>query len=139
MLKDKSPVVFLDADGNEISNDPLWHAQKVMRDRGIPFGASQPTEAEVQTDELSGGNGQSGNPATPPQGQVNEQTQSDDDDELEQDDDTPTYADVKGKDLTELAKSRGVELTPGIKAGEVRAALIEQDKAAAAKADDTQE
>ena len=31
------PVVFLDSAGNEISNDPVWHAQKVMREAGVSF------------------------------------------------------------------------------------------------------
>lgn len=30
MADDNKPVVFLDAEGNEISNDPRWHAQKLL-------------------------------------------------------------------------------------------------------------
>lgn len=30
MTDDNKPVVFHDADGNEISNDPRWHAAKLL-------------------------------------------------------------------------------------------------------------
>lgn len=55
-MASNDPVVFLDADGNEISNDPRFHARKFSeqeeeRRRNLENAAD---EEEIQTDDLDG-------------------------------------------------------------------------------------
>ena len=98
-------VVFLSASGEEISNDPIWLAQKTLREAGV-----ETTQPPQETDQ----------------------------EDLEDDDEsTGDYSEVKGKDLTALAKERNISLKnedgSAKKAGDVRAELIAQDEANKAK------
>lgn len=112
------PVVFLDSAGNEISNDPVWHAQKTLRAAGVSFENSQP-DAQARLLEQQ-------NAAT-----------DDDDAELEAEAAEPeqdvdesgarTYKELKGADLKSLANSRGVDITGAKTVGDVRKALIAAD------------
>jgi len=101
MAKHES-VTFLSATGEEISNDPVWHAQRVLRAAGVETPQAAPSTEE-------------------------------DDDLDDEDEPTGDYSDVKGKDLTALAKERSISLKnedgTAKKAGEVRAELIAQDAA----------
>ncbi len=90
------PVVFENSRGEEISNDPVWQARRTPDQAGL---ASAP------------GNTFEGNTSARPE----------DDDYV-----LTGYEDVKGAELADLAKSRGIEYK-GKKAGEVRAALAAQD------------
>jgi hypothetical protein len=112
------PVVFLDSAGNEISNDPVWHAQKTLRDRGISFDASQPetmqrapqdTAAASDEDDLDV-------PEAPPEPAVD-------------DDGNRTYKELSGAELKSLANNRGVDTKGLTKVGQVRNALMEADAA----------
>jgi sRNA-binding protein len=112
------PVVFLDAAGSEISNDPVWHAQKTLRSAGVSFDNSQP---DAQARRLEQAN------ATTP----------DDDDELEAEDAEPevqvdddgnrTYKELKAAELKSLANSRGVDIKGAKTVGDVRKALVGAD------------
>ena len=117
------PVVFLDSAGNEISNDPVWHAQKVMREAGVSFENSQPEQAQRLLE------------------QQNAATDDDDEDlpesepEAQLDDDGKrTYKELKSPELKSLAASRGVDITSAKTVGDVRKALIAADTAAAGDA-----
>lgn len=46
------PVVFLDSAGNEVSNDPVWHAQRTLREAGV--GQAQDEDLPGDYDGLSG-------------------------------------------------------------------------------------
>lgn len=115
------PVVFLDSVGNEISNDPVWHAQKTLRAAGVSFENSQP-DAQARLLEQ-------------------QNATADDDDELETADTEPevdtddsgarTYKELKGADLKSLASTRGVDITGARTVGDVRKALIGADAEAA--------
>ena len=117
------PVVFLDSAGNEISNDPVWHAQKTLRAAGVSFEQSQP-DAQARLLE-----------------QQNAATDDDDEDlpesepEAQLDDDGKrTYKELKSPELKSLAASRGVDITSAKTVGDVRKALIAADTAAAGDA-----
>lgn len=122
MAKTNDEVVFLDADGNEISNDPRFLARKTLEAAGVDTNSAGDDELkaenarlQAQIAELLAGAGKS--------------EDLEDDGEAEGD-----YSDVKGKDLVNLAKDRGIELTvegKKLTAPEVRAALVAQDKAQA--------
>jgi hypothetical protein len=122
MAKTNDEVVFLDADGNEISNDPRFLARKTLEAAGVDTNSAGDEELkaenarlQAQIAELLAGAGKS--------------EDLEDDGEAEGD-----YSDVKGKDLVNLAKDRGIELTvegKKLTAPEVRAALVAQDKAQA--------
>jgi hypothetical protein len=116
------PVVFLDSAGNEISNDPVWHAQKTLRAAGVSFDNSQP-DAQARLLE-----------------QQNAASTEDDDDEIDADaepeqdldgDGNRTYKELKGAELKSLANTRGVDITGAKTVGDVRKALIGADTAAA--------
>lgn len=51
------PVTFLSAEGEEISNDPVWHAQRVLRQAGVetPQAAPKTAEEELEDDDESTG------------------------------------------------------------------------------------
>ncbi len=124
MTKDQY-VTFLSASGEEISNDPRWLAEKTLREAGVEIdsnsGSSELTEqiaakdAEIEALKAA-------------------LAAKDIDDSLE-DEDEPTgdYSSITGKDLTALAKDRGISLKnedgSAKKAGEVRAELVAQDQA----------
>jgi len=118
MTDSKEIVTFLDANGNEISNDPRWHAKRILAESGVDAGGSS---ADVQT-------------------QIAEKDKeiealraalaAKETEEALEDDEEPTgdYSDIKGADLAKLAKERGIDVK-GKKAGQVRAELIAQDQA----------
>ena len=122
MAQTTNEVVFLDADGNEISNDPRFLARKTLEAAGVDTNSAGDEELKAENARL--------------QAQIAELLAAggksedlEDDGEAEGD-----YSDVKGKDLVNLAKERGIELTvegKKLTAPEVRAALVAQDKAQA--------
>lgn len=124
-------VVFEDAEGNIISNDPLYLAKKRV------FEAGQGVDPDEEIRAI-----QSGKKAKASKSD-DESTPSDDDEAItddESEDEAPRdYKDVSGKDLTDLAKERGIDLTENKTVGAVRAALVAQDEAAKASADTNQE
>ena len=120
MAKTNDEVVFLDADGNEVSNDPRFLARRTLGvdntntvDEAL---AAENAALKAQIQELLAAQSHS--------------------EELEDDDEsTGDYSDVKGPELAKLAKDRGIAITKEdgskLKAGEVREALVAQDKAQA--------
>ena len=106
-------VTFEDSAGNVISNDPRYHALKTLEDSGISFADSQPETLAAKAAEKA----QAGveNTSSAKSGPEN-------------------YEDVKGKDLGKLAKDREIEIK-GLKASQVRAALMAQDADKAAQAE----
>jgi hypothetical protein len=128
-------VVFEDSQGNEISNDPRWKAAKTLEAAGVEVGKSDSlTDAErAELEELREFKRTQGVAQAPNEfngtADVEEQEEDDDDDE-----ENP-YAEVKGAALATLAKERGIKLTAEdgtkLKAGQVRAALADQDLGAA--------
>lgn len=115
-------VVFLDSAGNEISNDPIWHAQKRLAEAGLGDGPTPQVGVAV------------GIPAVP--------LGASDDDSI--DSATPadldssgnrTYKELNGQELQALAKERNVDITGLKKVGEVRDALKKADADAAAQAE----
>ena len=121
-------VTFLSATGETISNDPVWLAEKTLASAGVEIDKSAGSdelreELDAKDRELQA---------------LRAQLAAKETEELE-DEDEPTgnYSDVKGKDLTALAKERNISLKnddgSAKKAGEVRAELIAQDEANKAK------
>lgn len=114
-------VTFLNADGEEISNDPRWLAEKVLADAGVetsgPTALEQDQAAEIERLKAALA--------------AAEKSPEIEDEENPQGD----YSEVKGQALVNLAKEREISLKhedgSALKAGEVRAALIAQDQAAA--------
>lgn len=110
-------VTFLDSKGREISNDPRWHARKTLKSEGVDVDQLEAKIAEL-TAQLQAQNAAAA---------ASEGVEDEDADE-----DSP-YADVKGKDLSALAKERGISLKNDDgstkKANDVRAELAAQDKA----------
>jgi len=133
-LEDDPIVTFEDSAGNTISNDPRFHAMKTLEAAGISFTTPKPQPKVAKTAKPVA------NPLpTPPiiaSPEVTEEETSDEDADLEEDNDEVTeeevedYSGLKGKELTALAKQRGVDIIGLTTAGEVRAALIAADAAA---------
>jgi len=138
-MANRLPVVFEDSQGNIISNDPIYMAQKTLFEAGQ---GEDPDIAIRAAQKASGKKSAKAAPAATP-----EPEESDDDEVIDNgsEDEEPAedYKSYKGQALTDLAKERGVELTKGITAGEVRAALIAQDSETSdsddESEDDTQE
>lgn len=107
-------VVFELPDGTEVSNDPRWHARRTLAAEGVDVDAMQAKIAELQA-------------------QIEAANAAKDEDIEDTDEDAAgDYADVKGKDLVNLAKERNIELTvegKKLTAGQVREALRAQDAA----------
>ena len=126
-------VVFEDAEGNEVSNDPRWKAEKTLSNSGVDVAALRARIAELEGQIASGAT----SPAATMQASanLNNGDADDNDDEEEEydldDDGNRTYEELKGKELKSLANQRGVDISGMTKVGEVRAALVEADKAAA--------
>lgn len=102
------PVVFQNSLGEEISNDPVWLAQKTL----AQYGSLQqlPPAPLTARPQVTG-----------------------DDEEIDEGD-TPekTYAEMSGKELKALAAERGVDISGLRTVGEVRKALTDDDSAKAA-------
>jgi len=119
MTKSYQPVYFENSLGEKISNDPVFKAQQTLLAAGVGFADSQPLAAQDQLKRAA----------------------AQDDDSLpdNDDDDTPptdgdgfrTYEELDGRQLKAEAKTREVDISGLKKVGEVRAKLIEADKAAA--------
>jgi len=119
-------VTFEDADGNEISNDPRWHAKQVMAATGVNVDdlqaqiAKLTAERDAALDAAHTSGSQAGDAGD---------ASSDDDDKTS--DDGDEYDALNGADLKKLAGDRGVDIAGMKKVGEVREALRAADKAAA--------
>lgn len=117
-------VTFLSATGETISNDPVWLAERTLREAGVEDTTDNTDELreelEAKDRELE---------ALRAKLAAAEAAEELEDEE----ESTGDYSEVKGQDLVNLAKERGVELKNAdgskLKAGEVRAALIAQDQA----------
>lgn len=117
--KEAEFVTFLDAEGNEISNDPRWHAQKVLAEAGLDSNAKvdelQATVAEkdAELEQLRAALAAA-------------ESIADEDDDAETEDE---FSKLTGPELKEAAKQRGVDIKGIRKASEVRAKLREAAKA----------
>lgn len=112
------PVVFEDSQGNVISNDPVFLAQRTLRAAGITLEDQSPKtqSATTSSDDSS---------------ESIEETSEEDRDESG----ARTYKELKGGDLKAYANERGVDITGMKTVGEVREALrkADADEAAAAE------
>lgn len=120
-------VVFEDADGNEISNDPRWKASKLLADSGVD---AESNAAAIQ-EQLDAKDAEiEALKAALAAQQVEDSLEDDDADEVEPDLDEAgarTYKELDGKALKNLAGERGVDISGLRKVGEVRAALVAND------------
>lgn len=117
----KDYVTFENSLGEEISNDPRWHAERVLADAGVEGEKDQRiAELEAALREATGSS----------------EVRSADDAEMEGDDDTPdvdpatgtrTYKELDSKALKALAAEREVDITGLTKVGQVRQALVDAD------------
>lgn len=107
-----TPVVFKDAEGNLITNDPVLKAHQMLGEDISEFLTEEPTSAGV--------------------GEV---SRTSDDEEI----DTDPYNDLTGKELKELAKQRSVDIKGLRTVGEVRQALRDADAAAEDQGDDNED
>lgn len=121
MTDSEEYVVFQDSAGNEVSNDPRWRAEKLLgiqKEQGVDA-------MQAELEELRAFKAAHEVAAAPNEfmgtADVEEPDDSDDIDA-----DNP-YASVTGKDLSNLAKERGIQIVKGMKAGDVRDALKAQD------------
>lgn len=101
------PVVFQNSLGEEISNDPIWHAKRTLEQAGITLPAEQQSVAA--------------NAAAA--------ARNDEDDDLDGDEDEKPedYKKFDGPALKKIAKDRGIDISGFGKVGELRAALIQAD------------
>jgi hypothetical protein len=116
-------VLFEDSVGNVVSNDPRWKAAQTLKASGVDVDQVSRDAAELE--ELRAFK-RAHEVAQAP----NEFTGTADVEEPEDDEDDDAenpYADVKGKDLSALARERGIEVVKGMRAGDVRQALAAQD------------
>lgn len=122
----KDAVTFLSADGEEISNDPRWIAERTLAEAGVEDTTDNSAELQELIDEQ-----QEELEALRTKLAALEAAEELEDDGDE--DDETDYSKITGKDLVDLAKSREIALKhedgTSLKAGEVRAALAAQDKA----------
>lgn len=103
-MSDKyTPVTFLDSEGNEISNDPVWLARRTLAQHGVE------DITETSTEKASA---------------EAEATSTSDDESIAED-----YSKFDGKQLKELAKERDISIKGLKTVGEVRQALIAADAA----------
>lgn len=101
-MSEHQPVVFENSQGEEVSNDPVWIAQKTLERYGVQQGVAF--------------------------GQVRPERPADSDEPLL---DTSKYNDLSGAELKKLAEDRGVDIS-GLKTkGQVREALATADEAEA--------
>lgn len=100
-----TPVIFKDANGNLITNDPVLRAHQTLGEDISEF-----LTAEVGVEDVS--------------------NQTSDDEDI----DTDPYNELTGKELKQLASDRGVDIKGLTKVGQVRDALRAADEAKAAEA-----
>src|ERR1044071_8224137 len=100
MKLNHTPVIFKDANGNLITNDPVLKAHQTLGQDISEFLTEAPTSAGV---------------GTPPR--------ANDDEEI----DTDPYNALNGKELKKLAGDRGVNIRGLKTVGEVRQALRDAD------------
>lgn len=111
------PVVFLNASGEEVSNDPNWLAMKQLQAAGISFNQSQPGHLESVLQAAN----------RPAPAEDDEDIDDGEPEEALDEAGNRTYAELSGKALVSLADERGVERKGLKKVGELRAALIQAD------------
>lgn len=122
MADSKDYVVFEDSAGNEVSNDPRWKAEKLLgiqKEQGVD--ALQAELEELREFKRAHDVAQAPNQLT---GEGPDEEEPDDTDAPDAEN---PYASVTGKDLTSLARDRGITIVKGMKAGDVRNALAAQD------------
>lgn len=107
-------ITFLSADGEEISNDPVWHARKTLALYGQPFNGSQPEEQGARLKRIAANDDDN-------------LGEDDDTEEAKDDDGNRTYAELDAKAVKKEAVDRGVDIKGLTKVGQVRAALIAAD------------
>lgn len=115
-------VVFEDSAGNEVSNDPRWRAEKLLglqKEQGV-----DPRDAELE--ELRAFKA-AHDVAQAPNSLTGEGPDEEEPDDTDAPDEENPYASVTGKDLSSLARDRGIKIEKGMKAGDVRNALAAQD------------
>ena len=110
---DYEPVVFLDADGNEISNDPVWHARNTLAAAGVDESAVDNSNLQAEIEALKA--------ALAAQETLDEDENGKDDGD--------DYDKLDGKGLKALAKERNVDIKGMTKVSQVREALRAADKA----------
>jgi len=127
-MADNDYVVFEDSVGNEVSNDPRWLARRTLAMAGEGVSEAQVlADAErAELEELREFYRTHGVAQAPNEfnGTADVEEPEDDDDDAEN-----PYADVKGKELSALARERNITIVKGMKAGDVRNALAAQDVA----------
>lgn len=126
MADNEDIVTFQNSLGETISNDPRWHARQTLsRQEGVDVDALQAELEELRAFKAA-------NLPNQP-GAVGSVVTSGNDEEDDETDGEGPYDSVKGAELGNLAKERGIKLThedgSKLKAGEVRAALVAQDEA----------
>ena len=119
---DYEPVTFLDADGNEISNDPVWHARNTLAAAGVDESTVDDSSAELQS-TIDAKNQEIA--ALKAALEARDTLDADEDNK----DDGDDYDKLGGKELQTLAKDRGVDIKGLRKVSEVRAALRAADQA----------
>lgn len=110
---DYEPVVFLDADGNEISNDPVWHARNTLAAAGVDESTVDNSNLQAEIEALKA--------ALAAQETLDEDENGKDDGD--------DYDKLDGKGLKALAKERNVDIKGMTKVSQVREALRAADKA----------
>ena len=117
-----SIVTFTNSRGEEISNDPRWHAQKTLQAAGMspqPVAVSSQLVAENESLKARIAALEA---AAASQGVEDEDDDEDDDNENEVEDQFQT---MTGKELKTYAKENGIDISGLTKVGEVRARLRE--------------
>ena len=111
MAKETDPVIFFDAEGNEISNDPRW----IMKQQADALQAQVDAQAEVATpsDQTPVDVGSGGEDKT--------------EDETEEDSESVDYSEMKADELKALAKDRELDLSGITKKSELVALLEAND------------
>lgn len=120
--KNYEPVTFLDAEGNEISNDPVWHARNTLASAGVDESSLDSSSVELQA-EIDSKDAEIA--ALKAALEAKDSLDADEDNK----DDGDDYDKLGGKELQALAKDRNVDIKGLRKVSEVRNALREADKA----------
>lgn len=118
------PVVFENSLGEEISNDPVWHAQKTLAAYGQPFAGSQPAALQRTLEQA----------AAPTED--DEEIDSDDKEAPVDADGIRTYKELNQTQLKAEAKERELDISSAKKVGDIRDILRQADIAAKADAGD---